>query len=221
MQHAAWRYHAGPFLDAVQRTPHLTRVAVVMGAGALVAFVLPLVGRLTRAGLGELEATIWFNDGRPPPLRTAARAVLSIVIVGLGASLGRESAPKQAGALLGGLLAQGCGIDGAERRLLAACGAGAGIAAVYNVPFGGAVFALEVMLGALSLPLVVPILLATVAGTATGWLLLPNEPTYRVPAIELTAGLAVFALLAGPIAGLASALFVKLIAVASAAKPKG
>jgi CIC family chloride channel protein len=63
-----------------------------------------------------------------------------------------------------------------------ACGAGAGIAAAYNVPCGGAVFALEVLLGDLSLPLVAPALAASLLGTAASWLLLPDRPTYMIPA---------------------------------------
>ena len=94
----------------------------------------------------------------------------------MGASLGREAAPKQMGALAGSVLAQWAGIPPAQRRLLAACGAGAGIAAVYNVPFGGALFALEVLLGALSLTLVPPALIASMIAAAVSWLFLPTSP---------------------------------------------
>ena len=221
VQHVAWRYQAGPFLDAVEKAPAALRVLVLVGTGVLVAMVLPLLGRMRSDAPNELEATIWFHDGRLPPLKTAIKAILSIVIVGLGASLGREAAPKQAGTLIAGLLAKWCGLSSTKRRLLAACGAGAGISAVYNVPFGGALFALEVLLGTLSLPLVAPAFLATMTGTATAWLLLPNEPTYHVPSMPLTPGLAIWALLFAPIAGVASAAFVKLIGLVAALKPTG
>lgn len=221
VEHFAWAYREGTSLAAIERTGDVHRLLVLAGTGVLVAAVLPLIGRFTRGGLGDLEASIWFDDGRIPPLRTAAKAVFSIVIVGLGASLGRESAPKQAGALIGGALAQRFSIGGAERRLLAACGAGAGISAVYNVPFGGALFTLEVLLGTLALPLVPPVLLATLSGTAAAWLLLPIEPTYQLPRFDLTFALAAFAVLAGPVAGVASAAFVKLVAATAAFKLGG
>ena len=67
-----------------------------------------------------------------------------------------------------------------------ACGAGAGIAAFYNVPFGGAMFALEVLLGTLWLTLVPPALIAATIATAVSSLFLPNEPTYTVPAYAAT-----------------------------------
>src|SRR5206468_9173244 len=68
-----------------------------------------------------------------------------------------------------------------QRRLLVACGAGAGMAAVYNVPLGGAVFALEVLLGTMTLPLVLPALATSTIATACAWLLLGNRPTYVLP----------------------------------------
>ncbi len=83
----------------------------------------------------------------------------SIVIVALGASLGREAAPQQAGAAIASKLSIWAELPDWQRRLLVACGAGAGMAAVYNVPLGGALFALEVLLGTLTLPLVLPALL--------------------------------------------------------------
>jgi chloride channel protein, CIC family len=221
IQHAAWSYHSGTFLHAVDQSAMATRVLILTGTGLLVALVLIAMGRVRSVEPSELEATIWFRDGRLPTLGTFIKAIFSMTIVGLGASLGREAAPKQLGALLGGLFAEWRGIGPSQRRLLAACGAGAGIAAVYNVPFGGALFALEVLLGTLSLPLVAPAFLAALLSTATGWLMLPNEPTYHEPAMPLTAGLAVFAFCFAPLAGVGSALFVKLLAFVATLKPKG
>ncbi len=221
VQHLAWSYRDGSFLEGVNRARNLTRVLVLLAAGALVALVVPLIGRLRSEGPEGLEAAIWFSDGRLAPLKTTLKAIVSIVVVALGASLGRETAPKQAGALLGGLLARWGRVSATRRRLLAACGAGAGLAAVYNVPFGGALFALEVLLGTLALPLVAPAFLATLTATATYWLFFPDEPTYHVPAMPLTASLALFAVLAAPVAGIASALFVKLIVGAAGLKPRG
>jgi hypothetical protein len=68
-----------------------------------------------------------------------------------------------------------------QRRLLVACGAGAGMAAVYNVPLGGALFALEVLLGTLTLPLVLPALATSLIATAIAWIALPTAPTYTIP----------------------------------------
>jgi chloride channel protein, CIC family len=95
------------------------------------------------------------------------------------------------------------------------------MAAVYNVPLGGALFALEVLLGTITLPLVLPALATTLIATATAWIVVPNDPTYHVPAYGVTASQIVWAALIGPIAGLAAVLWVRLIARASALRPSG
>ena len=97
---------------------------------------------------------------RMPPLRTLSTAVLSIVIVAMGVPLGREGAPKQFGVVFGNLFSSLQKLSDEQRRLVVAIGAGAGMAAVYSVPLGGALFALEVLRGALALRLVVPALAA-------------------------------------------------------------
>jgi H+/Cl- antiporter ClcA len=75
-------------------------------------------------------------------------ALLSIVVVGMGASLGREGAPKQVGAVIANVLSDHANLSDEQRRLLVACGAGAGMAAAYGVPLGGALFG-SLALGAL------------------------------------------------------------------------
>jgi H+/Cl- antiporter ClcA len=84
--------------------------------------------------------------------------VLSVIIVGLGISLGREGAPKQAGAVFAKFFSDKGRLSDEQRRLLVACGTGAGMGAAYGVPLGGALFALEVMRGKLALRFVLPAL---------------------------------------------------------------
>src|SRR6202035_6095518 len=88
-----------------------------------------------------------------------------------------------------------------QRRLLVACGAGAGMAAVYNVPLGGALFALEVLLGTITLPLVLPALATSLIATAMAWIVVPIAPTYFLPTYGVSASLVVWAAIVGPLAG--------------------
>lgn len=81
-----------------------------------------------------------------PAGTTIVHALLQIVTVALGSPLGREVAPREMGALTSGTIARRMGLDEDEVRILIACGAGAGLAAVYNVTFAGALFTLEVLL---------------------------------------------------------------------------
>jgi chloride channel protein, CIC family len=219
VQHLAWSYHSGPFLDAVERTSSGHRVAVLL-IGGLVAG-LGAIGLTRIRGGGEVSEAIWLRAARLPLWASLARAVHSIVIVALGASLGREAAPQQAGAAFASTLSEWMRVPEWQRRLLVACGAGAGMAAVYNVPFGGALFALEVLLGTLTLPLVLPALATTLIATTVSWVVLPNVPTYLIPTYHVHASEVVWALIVGPLAGLASVGYIRLIARAHSMRPAG
>jgi H+/Cl- antiporter ClcA len=85
------------------------------------------------------------------------------------------------------------------------------MAAAYNVPFGGALFAVEVLLGTLSSSTVLPALVVSVIATVVSWSMLPNTPTYRTPTLPPTHSLIVWAFLAGPLMGVAAIGFVRLI----------
>lgn len=219
-QHLAWPAYEGNFLAAVEAASWGHRLAVLTAAGLIAAAARWLLRQATGGHGGELAAAIWFHAGRLPFFRTLLRAVVSIVVVGMGASLGREAAPKQVGAAFASLFARWISLAPAHRKLLVACGAGAGIGAVYNVPLGGALFALEVLLGSLALPLIVPALSTSLIATAVSWLLLPNRATYDIPSYAVSASLLACALFIGPLAGIASALYVRLICRADARKPK-
>ena len=156
-----------------------------------------------------------------PALRTLGSALLSVVIVGMGVSLGREGAPKQAGAVIANFFSDRARLSDEQRRLLVACGAGAGMGAAYGVPLGGALFALEVMRGMLALRYVLPALFASVVATAVSWVALPDAPTYLIPAYSSSISSVVWALLAGPIAGVVSVGYVRAVTWADRNKPQG
>ena len=137
--------------------------------------------------------------------------MLSVIIVGLGVSLGREGAPKQAGAVFANFFSDRGRLSDEQRRLLVACGAGAGMGAAYGVPLGGALFALEVMRGKLALRFVLPALFASMIAAGVSWFALPNAPTYVIPAFVNSASIILWAVVVGPIAGLASVGYVRMV----------
>src|ERR1700677_2427598 len=155
-EHLAWPFVAnGTLLDAVNHASPGRRVFILTLAGIWVGLGGWLLRRILGPGV-DVNSAIWFRAGRIPMVATICRAILSIVAMGLGVSLGREAAVKQSGAAIASGLAQWRGMPVLHRRIFVACGVGAGMAAAYNVPFGGALFALEVLLGSLSLRLVLP-----------------------------------------------------------------
>jgi CIC family chloride channel protein len=139
----------------------------------------------------------------------------------MGVSLGREGALKDTAGAIASKLSDWFSLPDEQRCLLVACAAGAGMAAAYNIPLGGALFAVEVLLGSLSFAWVLPALAASMLATAASWLLLPNRPAYNVPAYVLHPADLLWVLLAAPLFGLAAVLWVRALAWAQTRKPQG
>jgi chloride channel protein, CIC family len=221
VERVAWRRSASRFYAAVTGASPERLVLVLLTAGAIAGAGTFMLARRRGSGGGEVSESMWLRGARMELLPSLVRGVVSILTVGMGASLGREGAPQLAGAAFASELCERTGsFTQRERRLLVAAGAGAGMAAVYNVPFGGALYALEVLLGTLALPLVLPALLMSLVATVAAWIVIPIAPTYALPSFGVSAALVVWAAVAGPLAGLAAVLWVRLIAAASRARPR-
>ena len=221
VQHWAWPAADGSILSAATQADAGRHLLVLLGAGVLTGGAQFFLVRLSSGNGIDITEAIWFRAGRLPVLRTLGSAVLSVVIVGMGASLGREGAPKQFGAVIANLVSDRGRLSDEQRRLLVACGSGAGMAAAYGVPLGGALFALEVMRGALALRMVLPALLTALVATAVSWLVLPDAPTYAIPAFQHSLPVSLWSVPAGLAAGLVSVAYVRLIAFADRNKPGG
>jgi chloride channel protein, CIC family len=220
VQRLMWGGNGNDLLRSAERAPALNHIhtllaaAIVTGAGQIV------LKRLSSGNGIDTTAAIWFHAGRLPALRTLGSAVLSVIIVGMGVSLGREGAPKQVGAVFANLFADRARLSDEQRRLLVACGSGAGMSAAYGVPLGGSLFSLEVMRGVLALRYVLPAIAASVVATAVAWIVLPDAPTYLIPAYTTSASAMAAAFLAGPVCGLFSVVYVRLITWAERNKPE-
>lgn len=220
VQHRAW---PGPhLLDAARGADAWHHIGILLGAGVLTGIGQVVLRKLSSGNSIDITEAITNFAGRLPALRTLGSATLSVVVVGMGASLGREGAPKQAGAVIANALSDRCALSDEQRRLLVACGAGAGMAAAYGVPLGGALFAVEVLRGVLALRLILPALLASACAAGVAWwVAIPNEPTYVIPSYPLSASVIGWAIVAGPIAGAVSVGFVRLVAWGDRNKPTG
>jgi CIC family chloride channel protein len=221
VQRLMWNGSGTNLLEAAQRAGAWRHILVLVGAGLVTGAGQILLRHLSSGNGIDTTAAIWFHAGRMPALRTLGSAVLSVIIVGMGASLGREGAPKQAGAVFANFFSDRVKLSDEQRRLLVACGAGAGMAAAYGVPLGGALFALEVMRGMLALRFVLPALFASAVATAVSWLVLPDAPTYLIPAYPSSISSVAWALVAGPIAGLVSVGYIRAITWADRSRPQG
>jgi H+/Cl- antiporter ClcA len=220
LQRLMWHGTGTDMLAAASAATPWRHVAVLVGAGLLTGAGQLLLVHLTSSNSIDITEAIWFRAGRLPALRTLGSALLAIVVVAMGASLGREGAPKQTGAVIANALSERARLSDEERRLLVACGAGAGMAAAYGVPLGGALFALEVLRGALALRLILPALAASVVATAVSWIALPDAPTYAIPSYGSSASVLVWGVLAGPLLGVFSVGYVRAIRWADGHRPK-
>ncbi len=222
VQHLAFGYHTGEYSVAASKHSDLRRV-LVLAVGGLVTGVLLYSLRKVAGGTGgEPTRAVWSGSGDIAPLPTFASGAISEISVGMGASIGREAAPQHAGAAVGGWLAKRARLTAEQRRVLIACGAGAGVGAVYNVPFAGALFAAEIYLGTICLATIVPALVTSLVATAVSWLSLPAEPLYKIPVLPSPPpSLLLWALLAGPVIGVAAGVYIRTIGFSSDHRPKG
>jgi chloride channel protein, CIC family len=222
VQHAAFSYRTGEYSTAVARHGDLRRLLVVFCGGVVAGAGWWFMRRRLGGTGGEPTRAVWSGRDDLSLSRTVLSGALSEVVIGLGASLGREAAPQQAGAAFGAWIGRRFALPREQRMLLIACGAGAGVGAVYNVPFAGALFAAEVYLGSIGLAAIVPALVTSTTATAVGWISLPTRAVYRLPALPSpSAGFLCWALLAGPVFGVAAAGLVRLLAWASERRRPG
>ena len=221
VQYSLWGGNGTNILEAAQHAGASHCFLILLGAGVVTGLGQVVLKQLSSGNNIDTTAAIWFHAGRLPALRTLGSAVLSVIVVGMGVSLGREGAPKQAGSVFANWCSDLVRLSEEQRRLLVSCGAGAGMAAAYGVPLGGALFSLEVVRGALALRYILPALLCSVVATAVAWTMLPNALTYSLPAYPDSPGNLGFAVLCGAGAGLFSVYFVRLITWAERRKPSG
>ncbi len=218
----AFSYNGGSYQAAVAATSNLHRLTTIVLAGVIGAVGWYLVRRYLKKEKAEIDDALWNGDGEIGLRRSLATSVISEIVIGMGASIGREAAPKLMGGASASLLSHWFRLSSAQKRLLVACGGGAGLAAVYNVPLGGAIFTAEVMLGSLALPTALTALACTLVATMTAWLFLPSRATYiDVPNYHLSGSIMVWSLLAGIVIGFLAVGYVRLLGWVSATRSKG
>ncbi|OYV65010.1 MAG: chloride channel protein, partial [Actinobacteria bacterium 21-64-8] len=208
----AYHFHQGSYQDAVASVSGYRRVAALLIAGVFGAVTWYLIRRRFKGECSEIDDALWRGDGELSWRRSFLTSLVSEVVIGLGASIGREAAPKLMGGASGSVVANWLKFSPAQKRLLVACGGGAGLAAVYNVPLGGAIFTAEILYGNFALPVVLPALATSVIATWVARLYLPSSATYTdIPHYHFSASLMVWSVLAGVVTGAVAVVYVRLI----------
>jgi H+/Cl- antiporter ClcA len=218
----AFAYHGGSYESAVAATSNVHRLLSLVLAGILGGVGWFLVRRYLSHESSDIDDALWNGDGELGMRRSLLTSVVSEVVIGMGASIGREAAPKLMGGASASVFANWFALVPAQKRLLVACAGGAGLAAVYNVPLAGAVFTAEVMLGSFALPTVLAALSCSLIATMTGWLFLSSSATYvDVSNYSFSVSIMVWSVLAGVIIGFLAVAFVRLLGWVSAHHASG
>lgn len=181
-----------------------------LAAGLILHWGVRLLG-VAGQGTTNLLEVIVAGDGRLPFRTSLLRALSSLLSMSSGASIGREGPLANLTASLASKAGQWADWAPYRLRMMVACGAAAGMAAAYNAPIGGAVFAAQIVLGNFSMNLFAPLVVASVVATVVSRSFFGIEPWYRVPdAVEFTrlSQLPWFLLL-GVLAGVVGAWFLK------------
>jgi H+/Cl- antiporter ClcA len=197
IEHLAYHYTFGSLLEGVTASSVARRAAAPMIGGAL-------------AGLGW-----WILRSRTevPPLAAAVKhrerirllpfsidAALQVLVVGSGASLGREVAPRQFAVALGNLATGWIKrLSDRDREILLACAAGAGLGAVYAVPLGGVLFTLRIMLRSWHPRAVGAALITSSLAVAVSSFVTHNHPNLHWPNPDVSYRLIAYALALAPL----------------------
>ncbi|HEX5760351.1 MAG TPA: chloride channel protein [Thermoanaerobaculia bacterium] len=201
---------SGPLLEIAQRVPWWRVVAAPAVGGLLVGLVywaarLPAAG----GGMSQLIEAVALLGGKVPPRPVVVNALAAVATVGSGGSLGREGPMIRLGAMVASWTGSRLGLPTHRVKILVGCGAAAGLAAAYNIPVGGAIFAMEVILGNFALEIFGPIVVASVISTLIARALAGNVPIYAAPGYVLESGWEILAYAGlGIVGALASVAFI-------------
>ncbi len=178
VEHLTYHYSFGSLLDGVSDSTRIRKACGPMIGAALAGLGWWLLRRRTSVPTVDQSITL------PPPLARGAMivdAALQTLLVGSGASLGRENAPRQFAVALADLGTARWTLTASDRTILLGCAAGAGLGAVYGVPIGGAMFALRVVLRTWNIRAVVAALITSGVAVLVAAPFTHDEPALRWP----------------------------------------
>lgn len=176
----------GNLLQLAQSTPWYLRIWIPAAGGLVVGPLVYFFAREAKGhGVPEVMESVALRSGIIRKRIVLIKSLASAICIGTGGSVGREGPIVQIGSAIGSTIGQVLKISADRIRTLVGCGAAAGIAATFNAPIAGSMFALEVVLGDFGLATFSPIVISSVVATAVSRHFLGDAPAFVVPAYEL------------------------------------
>jgi CIC family chloride channel protein len=179
----SWSYDANTHTPPSPWGPWVI-LAPVVGALGVAFLVQRFAPEAKGHGVPEVMDAIYHNKGIIRPVVAVIKSLASALSIGSGGSVGRDGPIIQTGASFGSSVGQIIPMSVWQRNTLIAAGAGGGIAATFNTPVGGILFALELMMVEISVRTLVPVTIATVTATYIGQLFFGPHPSFVIPALE-------------------------------------
>lgn len=202
------------FLQQVKAAPFWLKILVPsLGGLAAGIFIHRWVPEAKGPGVPEVIAAVTNRQSIIRHRVTFLKALVTSLLIGSGASVGREGPIVQIGASAGSSIAQLFNLDPDMRRVCLASGAAAGIAATFNAPITGTLFALEIILLDIEIAYISHIIVAAVSAAVLSRVWWGDFPTFKFPVFHMDhyGELFIFLIL-GVLAGLAAIVFMHLLA---------
>jgi chloride channel protein, CIC family len=181
--------HRLSFEGLGEALPFLGDCVVILAPALGGLIVGPLIFFFAREakghGVPEVMEAVALRGGRIRPRVAVVKSLASSITIGSGGSVGREGPIVQIGSALGSTLGQMLRMSDERIRNLVACGAAAGVAATFNAPIAGAIFALEVILGEFSIGYFSTVVISSVTASVVGRIAFGDVPAFLVPAYQL------------------------------------
>lgn len=182
--------------------------------GILIGVIRLIFPDLRRQGIAEVMAAVQARSGIIKGRTAWGHAVLSAITVGTGGSTGREGPIGYIGAALGSSFGRRLGFKPRDIKVLLGCGTAAGIAATFNAPLGGVLFAMELILPEFSTHAFIPVVAATVVGVTVAHSFLGDSPAFFIPTdgfVLVTPWELLFYLALGVLCGLGGVVFIRMM----------
>jgi CIC family chloride channel protein len=213
VQRLFWGGGEHGLLEAAAAAPLWLRIAAPATGGFVVMLLIVIFKQEVRGhGMSGIIEAVALRGGRVAAGPAILREVAGIATVGSGGSLGREGPMIRTGAMLASVIGSAAGLAGRRLKILVGCGAAAGMAAAYNAPVGGALFAMEVILGNFAVEIFGPIVVASVLSTLIARAVRGATAVYQIPPYNLVSAWELFAYLAlGLAGGVLSVAFVRAV----------
>ena len=189
----------------------------VLGALGVAWLVKNFAPEAKGHGVPEVMDAIYYDRGIIRPVVAFIKSVASALSIGSGGAIGREGPIIQIGSSFGSTVGQALKMPVWQRVTLIAAGAAGGIAATFNTPIGGVLFAVEIMLQEVSVRTLVPVAISAATATYVGRIVFGPHPAFVIPAFEkpyfhVTNPLVLVSYVGlGVLMGLVSALYIKSI----------